>query len=213
MSSKSMREGLKREIKPKSFIEHMYVEDVANILWDIMRLRRFKADIINNRFRAALEKILEQVLCEPKFQFGVRDKAERLAHDWFHTQKANNEVAKLLRQYQLDEHSIAAEAFRQTAQDMDRLDRMLTLAEVRRDRALRSIAEYRLSLATRVRQSLDQILDNDEVPRLVAVAKPTDWRWPANGKSRRTGATRVTAPGPAPALGRSGRVRTPTGTA
>jgi hypothetical protein len=45
---------------------------------------------------------------------------------------------------------------------------MLTLAEACRDRALRNIAEYRLSLAKRIRQSSDQMLDNDEVPRLVA---------------------------------------------
>jgi hypothetical protein len=55
---------------------------------------------------------------------------------------------------------------------MDRLDRMLTLAEARRDRALRNIAEYRLSLSERIRRSSDQILDKDEVPRLVA--KRTD---------------------------------------
>jgi hypothetical protein len=51
---------------------------------------------------------------------------------------------------------------------------MLALAEVRRDKALRSIADFRQSLAEQIKQSTDWILENDEVPRLVAVGKRPD---------------------------------------
>jgi hypothetical protein len=47
--------------------------------------------------------------------------------------------------------------------EMERLDRMLTLAETRRDRALRSIGDYRSSFAKRVRQSSDRILEGEDV--------------------------------------------------
>ena len=59
-------------------------------------------------------------------------------------------------------------------EDIERLDRMLALAEVRRDRALRFIAEYRQLLSKQLRQAGDRFLDNDDVPRLVAVAKRSD---------------------------------------
>jgi hypothetical protein len=45
---------------------------------------------------------------------------------------------------------------------------------VRRNKALRCIADYRQSLAKQVKQSTDRILDGDEVPRFVAVRKRSD---------------------------------------
>jgi hypothetical protein len=80
----------------------------------------------------------------------------------------------LLRELSLDEGTIEAEAFRSRAEDLERLERMLALAEVRRDRALRWIADYRQSLAKQIKRAADRILDNDDVPRLVAVGKRAD---------------------------------------
>jgi len=51
---------------------------------------------------------------------------------------------------------------------------MLTASEFRRDKALRSIREYRQILSRQLQQAADRILDNDDVPRLVAVAKRSD---------------------------------------
>ena len=74
----------------------------------------------------------------------------------------------MLRKFGLDESTIEAEAFRSRAEDLERLERMLALAEVRRDGALRCIADYRQSLAKQIKQATDRILDNDDVPRLVS---------------------------------------------
>ncbi|WMT72528.1 hypothetical protein [Bradyrhizobium sp. Ash2021] len=100
--------------------------------------------------------------------------AEDLARSWFDNKKAQTRVAKLLRKFQMDEGAIDAEAFRKSAEDLERLDRMLTALEFRRDKALRCIAEYRQLLSKQLRQAGDRILDNDDVPRLVAVAKRSD---------------------------------------
>jgi hypothetical protein len=34
--------ALKSDIQPRGFVENMYVAEIANILWDILRLRRCK---------------------------------------------------------------------------------------------------------------------------------------------------------------------------
>ena len=78
------------------------------------------------------------------------------------------------RKFGLDEGTIEAEAFRSRAEELERLDRMLAMAKVRRNKALRCIADYRQSLAKQVKQSTDRILDGDEVPRFVAVRKRSD---------------------------------------
>jgi hypothetical protein len=76
--------------------------------------------------------------------------------------------------FQMDETAIEAEAFRLCSEDLERLDRMLTLAEVRREKALRFVADYREHLWTRLRQTADRLLESDEVPRLISVRKRSD---------------------------------------
>jgi len=71
----------------------------------------------------------------------VYREAKGLTFNWFHSQKAKTQVAKLLAQFHLDESAIEAEAFRLTSSEIDRLDRVLTIAEIRRDSALRCIAD------------------------------------------------------------------------
>jgi hypothetical protein len=172
----SLRKALKSEIKPEGAIEQMYVDDFATLIWEIRRLRRYKTFIINNGRLAALRGILEQLLCRRDYDgtYDHEHAAEDLARSWFDDKKAQTSVAKLLRQFQMDEGAIEAEAFRLQGEGLERLDRILTKSESRRDKALRCIADYRQSLAKQIKQSTDRILDNDDVPRLVAMAKRSD---------------------------------------
>jgi hypothetical protein len=169
----SLRNELRIEIKPEGPIEQMYVDDFAALLWEILRFRRFKVVTMNNARLAALQGILEQLLSDQDYEHSyLKDPdAEELARSWFDDKKAQTRVAKLLRKFQMDEVAIEAEAFRLRAEDLDRLDRMLTALELRRDRALRFIAEYRQLLSKQLREAGDLVLDNDEVPRLVASSK------------------------------------------
>lgn len=48
-----------------SFIERIYVRDIAALLWEIIRLRRFKTATLNNALRVALSNILKQILFKP----------------------------------------------------------------------------------------------------------------------------------------------------
>jgi hypothetical protein len=172
----SLRKELKNEIQPEGAIEQMYVDDFATLIWEILRLRRYKTVIINNSRLAALRGILEQLLCRRDFDhlYDHEHAAEDLARSWFDSKKAQTRVAKLLRKFQMDEGAIEAEAFRLCSEDLERLERLLTALEVRRDKVLRCIAEYRQVFSKQLRQAGDRILDHDEVPRLVAVVKRPD---------------------------------------
>jgi hypothetical protein len=169
----SLRNELRIEIKPEGPIEQMYVDDFAVLLWEILRFRRYKVVIMKHARLAALQGILEQLLCDQDYEqsYLKHPDAEDLARNWFDDKKAQTRVAKLLRKFQMDEVAIEAEAFRLQAEDLDRLDRMLTALELRRDRALRCIAEYRQLFSKQLREAGDLVLDNDDVPRLVASSK------------------------------------------
>src|ERR1700682_327148 len=165
----SLRKGLKNEIQPEGVIEQMYVDDFAALIWEILRLRRYKTILIDSHRRDALRGILVQLLCDDDYDQPC-DKmldAKDLARNWFDHKKAQARVAKLLRQFQMDEAAMEAEAFRLCSEDLERLDRMLTALEFRRDKALRCIADYRQILSKQLQQAANRILDNDDVPRLV----------------------------------------------
>jgi hypothetical protein len=175
----SLRKQLENEIHPEGPIEQIYLDEFAIIIWEVWRLRRYKTVIINNARLEALQKILEQLLCRPDYDpdsdfiYVHSRAAEDLARSWFDNKKAQTRVAKLLRKFQMDEGAIEAEAFRLCAEDLERLDRMLALAEVRREKALRCIADYRQILSKQLQQAANRILDHDEVPRLVASGHAT----------------------------------------
>ena len=64
--------ALQQEIKPNGTIEQIYLHDLAAIVWEIQRMRRYRTGIVNNAFRAALQSLLARLLPIPY----VRDRVE-----------------------------------------------------------------------------------------------------------------------------------------
>ena len=89
----------------------------------------------------------------------MAEKAERLAYAWFSDPAAKEEVTQLLKDFQLDETAIEAEAVRPLTDRLEQFDRLLASLESRRNKALRCIAEYRGGLARQLRESSDRIID------------------------------------------------------
>ena len=163
----ALRDAFEQEIKPRGIIEQMYVHDICAIVWEILRLRRCKAVIINSAFRSALQSLLKQVLRQPgQYEYQVEGEAEALAHSWFTDQEAKKQVSEILSRFELDETAIEAEAIRSSSSELELLDRMLTSLESRRNKALCCVAEYRASLAHQLRESADRIIDGKGVLRI-----------------------------------------------
>ena len=163
----AMRDAFEREIKPRGIIEQMYVHDICSIVWEILRLRRCKAVIINAGFRSALEHLLMQLLIRPhQLEFELRDEARALSQAWFTDKVAKKEILEMLDRFGLGELAIEAEAIRALSSDLELLDRMLTSLESRRDKAFGCVAQYRASLAHQLRESADRIIDGTDVLRL-----------------------------------------------
>jgi hypothetical protein len=163
----ALRDAFEREIKPQGIIEQMYVHDISSIVWEILRLRRCKVVIINSAFGSALQSLLNQLLRQPgQDEYDVEGEAEALAQAWFTDQEPKKQVSEILSRFDLDESAIEAEAIRRSSSDLELFDRMLTSLESRRDKALRCVAEYRASLAHRLREGADRIIDGKGVLRL-----------------------------------------------
>ena len=150
----------------------MYVADMAYIVWDIIRLRRCKAVIVNVAFRTGLERILNRLMREPG-ERGVagaipwhQEEIEDLALRWFTDDNVKKQVADLLAKFQLDQFAIEAEAMRESLPTLEVLERMLSSLEARRDRLLLRVGEYRAMLAPLLRESADRTIQDNTVRAL-----------------------------------------------
>ena len=181
----SLYAALEEEIKPRGIIERLYLEDFANIVWEIWRLRRCKSAIVNRAFRPALRDLILKALPqdeEPRGGSALNflnlgpspeqlercNKAEELVEGWFADPKARKQVMSMLQAlgYGLDD--VEASAIQSVSDQIVLLDRMLTLLEARKNKALACIAEYRKSLAQQLSRSSEKIIQGNTVLRLEA---------------------------------------------
>ncbi len=155
-----VRGSFDQEFKPRGILEQVYVSDIAHLTWEILRLRRCKAAIINSGFRVALQAVLKQALRRPgEYALEIYEDVESLACAWFSDPAAKRQVSKLLKDFQLDESAIEAEVIRTSAADLELLERLLASLESRRDKAFRYLADYRGGWARQLRESSDRIID------------------------------------------------------
>ena len=112
--------------------------------------------------------ILQQILVKPTSipSLDLRSESDELAYEWFFTQKAKDRVSSLLQKAGLDEFAVEAEAFRMMIDDIEKVDRALALAEARRDKSFRMIADCKESFSARIRQSAERVLAADTAPSL-----------------------------------------------
>jgi hypothetical protein len=88
-----------------------------------------------------------------------------LARDWFSDPNVKKQIADLLREFEMDESAIEAEAIRHSTDDLERIDRLMASAEARRDKALVCVAQYRGDFGALLRDSSDRLIKK-EAPRL-----------------------------------------------
>ena len=161
----SLGAALAQEIKPRGIIEQMHVAETTKLIWETLRLHRCKAAMINTAFRPAVENLLQRLWKEPG-EPTPYEESQELAFAWSTDPKAKQKVAEILGRFHLDETAIEAEAIKSLMPELEALDRMLMTLEVRRNRALRGVAEYRVSFAKRVQQGSDRIIEAESFLRL-----------------------------------------------
>jgi hypothetical protein len=147
--------------RPRDPFEWILLKDYADLAWEIFRLRRAKAGIVNGMHKNALCFVLEKLALQP-----------RLALE-FHNNPATK--AAILEQFALhglDESVITAEAVAKCCDELARLDAMIRSAETRRNAMLREVDYHRGGLATRLRDAPDVINAETKDEPVTASAEP-----------------------------------------
>jgi hypothetical protein len=140
-------------VEPADVIEEFWVRDVVDLTWEALRLRRLKAELLRSSTAKGLQKVLE-----PLVRLGSYD----LANAWYaRDYNARQRVQELLEQAGQSTDAITAQTLAVKLDDVERIDRMLASAEVRRNAVLREIDRHRSAVAERLRTAAEQIEDAD----------------------------------------------------
>ena len=167
-----IHQGFYDEIKPVGIIECMYVDEIADIVWQILRLKRCKAGVTNLAFHDASARIL----------FRLMQAGPDVAREWISHPEIAKKVETELATYKLDGSVIIAEAIRKSAYELEPIETLLASLETRRDRTLIRIAQYRAELGAILRKKGDQLIESKVVELPRAATRKTRRRERADGK-------------------------------
>jgi hypothetical protein len=157
---------ISQDLEPSDFMERQWVQDILYCTWCIIFYERVVTNILNNALRNALTGILNEILLPPSSNprtLKALVASKQLAYGWLLDAESKRQVSALLKEAGLDESAIEAKAYILVADHLEKANRMLNSQREARDKALRSIAKYRKSVAVLLRRNSDRVLAADKV--------------------------------------------------
>jgi hypothetical protein len=157
-------------VKPVDIIEEIFVADVVSLEWEVLRWRRLKSSLIQAHGRRVLQNFLE-----PLRKDWIQDEPfPRSRLDMIREDQATKElvqayarrephavtlVHRLLTDVGASMDDLMAEALAEKLDDIERIDRLTTVAESRRNASLHEIDRHRATLGEALRRSVQEIED------------------------------------------------------
>lgn len=136
-------------MRPKDFIEFLWLRDFTDLTWEILRYRRMQKAIFETAEPAALRARFRALIQDGQAsEEDVERQATRLAHDWT-TDPTARALLKEVNPDGINNDDLVAEAFIYRIKELERLDKMLAAAEKRRNNVLREMNANRQTLAYR----------------------------------------------------------------
>ena len=133
------------EWKPRNITEWMFVRDITDISWEIFRHRRAIANLFAISSKTALRAVLTDLLpeegCKPWFD--RYDTVKGLAQAWFEGPQEQEKVKSATGQIRSQSEAIEAQSYVLRRDELDKLHRLLAVAEARRIGIIRYFNEYR----------------------------------------------------------------------
>jgi hypothetical protein len=149
-------------VEPQDIIEWLWIKDVVDLSWEIWRLRRLKIELVEidrENQNARIEWGREHA-DEPYFE-GLSGGTG--------TPPTPAQIAARKNKPLLDTGADSAEFLFRHIEEYEGIEKLLTSAELRRDRILREIQLRRDHMGRRLRAASDEMLDAQvQVPRIAA---------------------------------------------
>jgi hypothetical protein len=137
--------------RPRDGIEELLTRDVIDLTWEILRLHRVKAGIMNASMHEGVASIMRRL--------GYGDIAESTERWAAGEKRARKEVARTLAAAGLSMDEVTAVTLERKLESFERIERLLSGVEVRRNNALREIDRHRSAYGAAIRRTLDEAED------------------------------------------------------
>jgi hypothetical protein len=124
------RSAFRQNLNPQNVIENMYVDDIARQQWEMDRLNRIKAGMLNLNLRNALYDVFVEKLGECE----EGEETVEYLDQWFTDNEIRQELSGILAKYSLEVSAIEAAAFLRSASEWITIDQLLAAAESARDK-------------------------------------------------------------------------------
>ena len=143
-------EEVRRQVAPKDVIEQIYVRDVVDLTWELMRARRLKVGLLHKGQVAAIKRLLPSLNTGGSGGFvGQLAKAKATA--------GFSEGLMVLEKHGITLNELNAHAFATERESITRLDQAMMQIEARRNFALREIDKRREAFARRLGEGIRQV--------------------------------------------------------
>ena len=143
-------------LQPGDILEDIWVRDVVDMVWDALRLRRLKTQLLTASAYEGMHAILCRFL---DWQF-----SEQVARQWaLRDQAAVTKAEAVLASAGLSSEAVTAQTLALKIDIVERIDRMMVTAEARRNAVLREIERHRASFARTLRRAVRDVEDAEAV--------------------------------------------------
>jgi hypothetical protein len=162
-----LSDRINKTVKPVDALEEMWVADIVHLQWELQRLQESKAQLIHVKFEEGLREVLNSVL-------GEMDASILLNKRKCGLDNAQEKLNALFRELEFNSDSIIAQTMVLYLDEIERLDRLILSAEVRRNNAIREVRFHRDALARSLRRACEEVEDAEftEIP-ISSEARPT----------------------------------------
>lgn len=152
-----------QQVEPADVIEAIWVKDVVDLIWEAKRLRRWRGQIlVHAQVKAVGELIITAIQDVRGVDINGDEDAliDRLSTGWaVGSKKEKRQVDEILRTRGLAAENVTAHSFLLNLPAIERIDRLASAADQRRDALLREIERKRASFAQQVRTVTAALLD------------------------------------------------------
>ena len=142
-------------VKPDGVIEDLWVRDVADDAWEVLRLRRYKAGYLAACRRDGMSTVLAGIGETMFFTLAQRWAAREPT--------ALNEVRERMADAGVGDDAVMGSAFAKHINEFDRIERLIGAAMARRAATLREIGRHRAELAEQLAAATQMAAVQDNV--------------------------------------------------
>ena len=136
-------------VRPADILEEIWVRDVVDLVWEGLRLRRLKVHLVNSVLHRGVRQAVGPLI--------GWEEADALSARWQARDAARRRPGgeRCSPTHGLSMDAVIAAALERQLEPVERIDRLITEAELRRNVALREVERHRAALGRSLRRAVE----------------------------------------------------------